>query len=196
MTTFLVVNVVVLWAFVVFQGLVLLEAVRQISQIRRELDFDDKPVPVSVGALAGKQIPDPVRAAWSENGTAGDGVVLLLSSDCSTCRAVASGLRDLVARFDRLRIVTILQARNHDEVTDMLADAGLARDEVTVDLEGEYGAAVGIATRPAAVVIRQGIISEGAVVRNARQLQQLLDTLEAPTGDDAPTADTPISTPT
>jgi hypothetical protein len=109
---------------------------------------------------------------------------------------VASGLRDLVARFDRLRIVTILQARNHDEVTDMLADAGLARDEVTVDLEGEYGAAVGIATRPAAVVIRQGIISEGAVVRNARQLQQLLDTLEAPTGDDAPTADTPISTPT
>jgi hypothetical protein len=195
-TTFLVVNVVVLWAFVVFQGLVLLEAVRQISQIRRELDFDDKPVPVSVGALAGKPIPDPVRAAWSENGTAGDGVVLLLSSDCSTCRAVASGLRDLVARFDRLRIVTILQARNHDEVTDMLADAGLARDEVTVDLEGEYGAAVGIATRPAAVVIRQGIISEGAVVRNARQLQQLLDTLEAPTGDDAPTADTPISTPT
>lgn len=196
MTTFLVVNVVVLWAFVVFQGLVLLEAVRQISQIRRELDFDDKPVPVSVGALAGKPIPDPVRAAWSENGTAGDGVVLLLSSDCSTCRAVASGLRDLVARFDRLRIVTILQARNHDEVTDMLADAGLARDEVTVDLEGEYGAAVGIATRPAAVVIRQGIISEGAVVRNARQLQQLLDTLEAPTGDDAPTADTPVSTPT
>jgi hypothetical protein len=195
-TTFLVVNVVVLWAFVVFQGLVLLEAVRQISQIRRELDFDDKPVPVSVGALAGKPIPDPVRAAWSENGTAGDGVVLLLSSDCSTCRAVASGLRDLVARFDRLRIVTILQARNHDEVTDMLADAGLARDEVTVDLEGEYGAAVGIATRPAAVVIRQGIISEGAVVRNARQLQQLLDTLEAPTGDDAPTADTPVSTPT
>ncbi|HEY7148983.1 MAG TPA: hypothetical protein VH420_06005 [Gaiellaceae bacterium] len=196
MTTFLVVNVVVLWAFVVFQGLVLLEAVRQISQIRRELDFDDKPVPVSVGALAGKPIPDPVRAAWSENGTAGDGVVLLLSSDCSTCRAVASGLRDLVAQFDRLRIVTILQARNHDEVTDMLADAGLARDEVTVDLEGEYGAAVGIATRPAAVVIRQGIISEGAVVRNARQLQQLLDTLEAPTGDDAPTADTPVSTPT
>jgi hypothetical protein len=195
-TTFLVVNVVVLWAFVVFQGLVLLEAVRQISQIRRELDFDDKPVPVSVGALAGKPIPDPVRAAWSENGTAGDGVVLLLSSDCSTCRAVASGLRDLVAQFDRLRIVTILQARNHDEVTDMLADAGLARDEVTVDLEGEYGAAVGIATRPAAVVIRQGIISEGAVVRNARQLQQLLDTLEAPTGDDAPTADTPVSTPT
>jgi hypothetical protein len=61
----------------------------------------------------------------------------------------------------------------------MLAAAGLAQDEIVLDLEREYGAALGIALRPAAVVVRDGIVSEGATVRNARQLQQLLEALES-----------------
>ena len=69
----------VLAALVIFQGLVLLEVVRQLSQIRRELDFDDRPVPVSVGKLAGKPLPEPARAIWSGNGSSGDGVLVLLS---------------------------------------------------------------------------------------------------------------------
>ena len=68
MTALLVTGVVALAVLVVFQGLVLLEMVRQLSQIRRELDFDDRPVPISVGKLAGEPLPEPVRAAWSENG--------------------------------------------------------------------------------------------------------------------------------
>ena len=64
----------------------------------------------------------------------------------------------------------VLQARHHDEVTEMLSEAGLARDSVVVDLEGDLGTAFGIAMRPAAVVVREGIVSEGAVVRNPRQL--------------------------
>jgi hypothetical protein len=195
MTTFLVVNVVVLWVLVIFQGLVLLEAVRQISQVRRELDFDDRPVPVSVGALAGQPLPDAARAAWSENGSR-DGVFVLLSTDCTTCRGIATGLRDLVAKHERLRIVTVLQARNHDEVTDLLAEAGLARDEIVVDFEAELGAALGILMRPAAVVVRGDVVSEGAVVRNARQLDQLLTTLDASIREEVARAETPVSTPT
>jgi hypothetical protein len=188
-TTFLVVNIVVLWVFVVFLGLVLLEAVKQISQIRRELDFDDRPVPVSVGALAGQPLPDLARPLWRENAT---GVVLLLSTDCSTCRSVASGLRELRAEFDRHTIVTVLQARNHDEVTEVLAETGLGRDEVVVDFEGEYGAAFRIALRPAAVVVRDGIVGEGAIVRNPRQLHQLLDTLR----EEVPAAEIAVPTST
>ena len=56
----------------------------------------------------------------------------------------------------------------------MLAEVGIARDSVVVDLEGEYATAFEIALRPAAVVVRDGIVSEGAVVRNPRQLHQLL----------------------
>ena len=48
-----------------------------------------------------------------------------------------------------------------------------------VDLEREYGEAFGVALRPAAVVVRDGIVSEGATVRNERQLQQLLENLES-----------------
>lgn len=195
MTTLIVVNVVALWLLVVVQGLVLLEAVRQISQIRRALDFDDRPIPVSLGALAGRPLPEPARAVWSQNGAHRDGVLVLLSTDCATCRLVASGLRDLLARFDQQKIVAVLQARNRDEATEMLAEVGLARDEVVVDLESEYGTAFGIALRPAAVVVRDGIVSEGAVVRNPRQLHQLLETLESPTREGVhPTESSAVST--
>jgi hypothetical protein len=184
MTAFLVVSIVALWVLVVFQGFVLLEAVRQIAQIRKGLDFDDRPIPVSVGRLAGQPVPEPARALWPENGTARDGVFVLLSTDCSTCRLVASDLRGLVTRYEQLRMVVILRARNHDEVTEMLADGGLDRSDVVVDLEDDYGAAFEIVMRPAVVVVRDGIVSEGAIVRNSRQLQQLLDTLAAPTREE------------
>ena len=62
-----------------------------------------------------------------------------------------------------------------------MAGAGLTWDEIVVDLESEYGAALGIDVRPAAVVVRGGIVSEGAVVRNPRQLHELLERLEATT---------------
>jgi hypothetical protein len=176
MTVFLVVSVVVLAVLVVVQGLVLLEMVRQTAQIRRLLDIDDRPTPISLGNLAGRPLPEPANALW--NGAAGDGVVVLLSTDCATCRLVAGGLRELLDRFEQHRIVTVLQAHHHEEAAEMLAAAGLAQDEIVVDLEREYGAALGIALRPAAVVVRDGVVSEGATVRNARQLQQLLEALE------------------
>lgn len=194
MTALLVASVVVLAVLVVFQGLVLLEVVRQLSQIRRELDFDDRPVPVSVGKLAGQPLPEPARAVWSGNGAARDGVLVLLSTDCATCRLVAAGLPDLLKQSEE-KVVVILQARNHDEVTEMLADAGLARDAVVVDLESEYSTTFGIAMRPAAVVVRDGIVSEGAVVRNPRQLQQLIESLGSSTGEGVPD-NSAVSTPT
>jgi hypothetical protein len=188
MTTLIVVNIVALWLFLIFQGLVLLEMVRQLSQVRRQLDLDDRPVPLSLGELAGRPLPEPARAAWSENGTVRDGVLVLLSVNCTTCRLVASGLRDLLSSFEHQRIVTVLGARNHDEAGEMLAAAGLAWDEIVVDLENEYGEALGIDLRPVALVVRDGIVSEGATVRNPGQLRELLERLEAPTrkGEHAP----------
>jgi hypothetical protein len=188
MTTLIVVNIVALWLFLVFQGLVLLEMVRQVSQVRRQLDLDNQPVLLSLGERAGRPLPEPARAAWSENGTVPDGALVLLSVNCTTCRLVASGLRDVRKRFEHQKIVTVVQARNHDEAVEMLAGAGLTWDEVVVDLENEYGAALGIDLRPVAVVVRDGIVSEGATVRNPRQLRELLERLEAPTrkGKDAP----------
>jgi hypothetical protein len=181
MTILIVVGVVAVGVLVVVQGLVLLEVVRQLAQIRKVLDLDDRPVPISLGSLAGRPLPEPARGVWSANGASRDGVLVLLSTDCATCRLVAAGLRDLVTRFERHKIVAVLQAHNHDEATEMLNGVGLARDEIVVDLEREFGAAFGIALRPAAVVVREGIVSEGAIVRNPRQLQQLLEALEPST---------------
>jgi hypothetical protein len=178
MTVLIVVSLVALAVIVVVQGLVLLEMVRQTAQIRRVLDLDDRPTPISLGSLAGRPLPEPARGLWSQNGASNNGVVVLLSTDCATCRLVASGLRELIDRFEQHRIVAVLQAHHEDEVAEMLAAAGLTHDEIVLDLEREYGAALGIALRPAAVVIRDGIVSEGATVRNARQLQQLLEALE------------------
>ena len=179
MTILIVVSIVVLGVIVVVQGLVLLEMVRQTAQIRRVLDLDDRPTPISLGELAGRPLPEPARGIWSENGASRDGVVVLLSTDCATCMLVASGLGDLLDRFEHQKIVAVLQARDLDDATEMLAAAGLALDEIVVDLEREYGPAFAIALRPAAVVVRGGIVSEGAIVRNPHQLQQLLEALES-----------------
>jgi hypothetical protein len=174
MTALIVTGIVLVGVLVVVQGLVLLEVVRQLAQMRKVLDLDDRPVPISLGNLAGRPVPEPARGVLSD-----EGVFVLLSTDCSTCRLVAAGLPALLARFEEHRIVTVLQAHNHDEATEMLATNGLTRDRLVVDLEREYGYALGIAPRPAAVVVRDGIVSEGATVRNARQLQQLLENLKS-----------------
>jgi hypothetical protein len=173
-TALIVVCLVALAVLVVVQGLVLLEMVRQTAQIRRALDLDDRPVPISLGNLAGRPVPEPARSLWPDDG---DGVFVLLSTDCTTCRLVASGLRDLIDRFADKRIVTILQAHRAEDATEMAAAFGLAGDEVVFDLDRSYGEAVGVALRPAAVVVRDGILSEGATVRNASQLQQVLEEL-------------------
>ena len=180
MTTFLVINVVVLWVFVIFQGLVLLESVRQTSQLRRLADLDDKPIPFSLGRLVGRPLPEPAQALWSSNGGPKDGVLVLLSSDCLTCRSVAAGLPNLDSRFEDLRIVPVMQARSPEELGEVLAETNLAAEEIVVDLENDYGAALGVQLRPAAVVVRDGIVTEGAVVRNPRQLLEVIEGIEPP----------------
>jgi hypothetical protein len=174
MTVLIVVCLAALAGLVVIQGLVLLEMVRQTSQIRQALDLDDRPVPISLGELAGRQLPEPARDLVAGSG---NGVLVLLSTDCTTCRLVASGLRELVDRFADQRIVAILQAYSHDEAAEMMAAYGLADQEVVVDLDRRYGEAFSVALRPSAIVVRDGIVSEGAVVRNARQLQKLLEAI-------------------
>jgi hypothetical protein len=173
-TVLIVVCLVALAVLVVVQGLVLLEMVRQTAQIRSALDLDNRPVPISLGELAGRPLPEPARSLWPHSA---NGAIVLLSTDCTTCRLVASGLRELLDRFPEQKIVTIFQAYDHDEATEMMAAYGLAGDEVVIDLDRRYGEAFAIALRPAAVVVRDGIVSEGAIVRNARQLQQLLEAM-------------------
>jgi hypothetical protein len=173
-TVLLVACVIALAVLVVVQGLVLLEMVRQTAQIRRVLDLDDRPTPISLGELAGRPLPEPVRSLWPESR---NGAIVLLSTDCTTCRLVASGLRDLHDRFQELRILTILQAHELGHAHEMTAAAGLTRDEVVVDADRRYGESLGVALRPVAVVVRDGIVSEGATIRNAHQLQQLLETI-------------------
>jgi hypothetical protein len=173
-TVLIVTALVALAVIVVVQGLVLLEMVRQTAQIRRVLDLDDRPVPMSLGELAGRPLPETARDLVPAHGEA---VLVLLSTDCTTCRLVASGLRDLIDRFADKRIVTILQAHRAEDATEVAAAFGLAGDEVVFDLDRSYGEAVGVALRPAAVVVRDGMLSEGATVRNASQLQQVLEEL-------------------
>lgn len=185
MTALVGLGILALALLVVFQGFVLVEMVNQVSQIRRRLDLDDRPVPIGTG-LSGKPLPALAQDAWSTNGGSTDGAFLLLSVDCTTCRLVAAELRTVTDRFEHRRVVSVLQAREQGEATEMLLETGLDPEETIVDLDGEYGAAFGIDLRPAAVLVRDGAVGEAAAVRNAGQLRRFLEQLEAPRKEASP----------
>ena len=80
-------------------SLLLIEAIRQIADIRHQLDIDDRPRSYSLGQTAGQRLSDLLAdelldklAHHGRELLEGQGLLVFLSSDCTTCRTVAQGL--------------------------------------------------------------------------------------------------------
>lgn len=172
----LVVAVILLGVIAVVEGLVLVEVVKQVAQIRQRVDLDDEPQPISLGAKVnrpfsrGDLLPDQTESS----------LVLLLSSECSSCRAVAAAVTAVRedAAPDAPALVAVIEGRDED-VEQFLADTGLEPQLVVLDGGHEIGRDTGVRLRPAAVVVREGVMVEAAAVRTARQLRHLLDRLSS-----------------
>jgi thiol-disulfide isomerase/thioredoxin len=172
----LTVAVIVLAVIAVAEGLVLVEMVKQVAQIRQRVDLDDEPEPISLQARASHRfarrdlLSDEVRYS----------VVLLLSSECAACRAVAAAVSAVASNPnpDAPEVVAVVEGHAED-VDVFLADTGLQRQFAVLDRDHEIGLDTGVRLRPAAVVVRDGVMVEAAAVRTGRQLVHLVERLSA-----------------
>jgi hypothetical protein len=172
-------GVVLLLAFVVVvQALVLVEVIKQIAQLRFRLNLDDRPMLLSLGEHAGDRVPaEIVERGWFGNAES-DGLLVLLSSECLTCHAIASGMHDVVRDLDdRFDLVVALEGRG-EALAKFVQTTGIDERLVVVDDEHRIGDATGVTVRPSAIVVRDGRLVEAAALATAEQLRRLLSPLE------------------
>lgn len=170
----------------VLEGFVLVEMIRQVAQLRHRLNLDDRPVPTSLGEWGGRPVPDYALDRLGRSLATGASIVLFLSTDCTTCRAVATELDAVRAKLPQEpAIVPVIEGRSQEDISSFLRETGLADDRVLRD-EGELGYRLGLRTRPLAVVVRDGTFADAAIVRNGAQLRQLASQTTSPAdGGDA-----------
>lgn len=171
---------------VVLEGFVLVEMIRQVAQLRHRLNLDDRPMPTSIGEWAGRPVPDFAVDRIGGNLAAEASIVLFLSTDCTTCRAVATELDAVQAKLrGDPAIVPVIEGRSDQDLNAFFRETGLA-DEHAVRDDGELGHRLGMRLRPMAVVVRHGTFADAAIVRNGAQLRQLASQITHPnSGGDA-----------
>jgi len=98
-------------------------------------------------------------------------VVLLLSTKCTACRAVALGMEKRLP--DHTWVV--LEGRSEDECREFQEQVGLAAEPVFVDAGGRIAERLRAHVFPSAIIFAQGHASSAHSVPSYRQFRQLLD---------------------
>jgi len=111
-----------------------------------------------------------IEAAVRDAGQA-DAMLVFLSTDCLTCRAVADGLSPIQAGLDAA-LVAIVDARRPEERLQFLRSVDLQGCDVLQD-EGELADKLGVRARPTVLAIRDGVIVKGATVTTPTQVEKL-----------------------
>jgi len=147
--------------------LALTDQYHTLELVRRALDLQDNPEPLSIptGNLDTAPLGLPSSLATASHAT-----VLFLSTKCGTCRKIAAGLRD--QRVDQLHVVLVSPSRHEGET--WLESAGLSGSMVTIDEGERISSWFGLSTTPAAFVLQQGEVVLGQTVPSSRQLAPLL----------------------
>lgn len=164
-------------------SLLLVEAIRQIADIRHHMDIDDRPRSYSLGHTAGQRLEElvssDVRRRFPRIGDLFDanGLLLFLSSDCTTCRSVAEGLPDVIARHElEVPVLVVVDAHLDERRATFLDSTQLDREGVIQDT-GDLAFTVGVSVRPTVLTIRDGRLTDAATVTTATQVARIVQTL-------------------
>lgn len=166
--TFLWIAVVVLSLVVTVCLLALVDQYRTLEVIRARLELEDAPHPIPI-PLGRATNPSAVGLPATLD-AAPHLVALFLSTSCSTCRSIASGLREHPSSDVW---VVLQQAGTAEEGTRWLTDEGLVIDRATIDVDGQIAAALGVSIIPSAVVYRDGEVLLAQSIPSFRQLTPL-----------------------
>lgn len=167
---------VLLWLLVAVQGFAFLELLQQSAQIRHHLDLDDQPIPLNVEGLVGRRLPTIPFVNWSALLRNGNGVLLFLSRECPTCRRIAPGLGDLVARVrPTLDVAVVVRAGTRSGAQAFVDEHRLPCEATVVDEDGAVAEGLGFSITPVALLVRDYRVNEIAGVRNLAQVERLVD---------------------
>ena len=186
MTVFFWVSFAALWLIVVVQGLAFLEVLRQISQLRRNMKPQKGALVMQGAVQSGDPLP-PLRGysarnqqpgRWSDYLKKPFGLVVLLSTHCITCRAIAADLTGFAADLpDDASLVAIVEGKA-EEAELFISKAQMDRRLVLIDEDGATARAFGISWNPAVVTVQNGKLGEAAIVNDILQLSSLVPVKE------------------
>lgn len=176
------VSYALLWLLLVIQGLAFLEVLRQVGLLRRQVAPQQGAMIVPNAIEAGSALPDLVAvaasdrepASWDRYLTDEFGVVVFLTTHCSTCRLIAQELsgfsRDVPAN---VRVVAVVDTRA-GAAEDFLADTGIDPEIVALDGLGETAKRIGIGWTPGALTVKARTMNRAAIVNDIFQIDSLL----------------------
>lgn len=174
-----------LWLLVAIQGFTLLEVLRQIGQIRKQIGqtqgtfivqdaMTGKPLP----EVTGRRATDLLPANWDDYLRTDFGVIILLSTHCITCRTIAEELSRFAADVkDKVSIVVLVQG-TLDEAQTFVTSTRLDRRLVILDEEGTTAQRLGVAWNPGVVTIRERKIDQVGIINEVDQLNRLIHVKE------------------
>lgn len=180
----------VVWGLVVLQGLVMLELVRQINDLRQRRVSDpshsrpEGPLTMEDALGIGGDIPPALTlrdattsdvTTWHELlPTAGLSAVVFLSPTCTTCWAVARGLEQVRATGPpKSRLLALVSAQKPGHADEFIARTGIG--EFAVVEEGEaVEEALNVLRKPAVALLRGRTVTSIASVLEANDVLTVL----------------------
>jgi hypothetical protein len=168
------VGVLSLLVFVLFGAL--LEALRDVRQIRDALGILDRPLSIDIGAAAGTA---PSSHGLSRRlDDAKSALVLFLSDKCGTCRILAGAVGSAMP----MGLWIIVEAASGKAATDFVEAYGMTPgfegERVTVDSGGAIAGRLGLHTTPVAYRVKNGVFTDAVTVPSIRQLSSLIVEIE------------------
>lgn len=171
-----------LWILVVIQGLAFLEVLRQVGQLRRQVGPQQGALIMQGAVKTGDTLPQLVGlsasnlrpARWEDYLDPHFSVVVLLSTHCITCRAIAEDLTRLADDVsDEAAIITLVEGKI-DEAQTFIAKTRLDPRLVIIDEQGETAKQLNVLWNPAAITIRGKKLGEAAIINDTYQLNALV----------------------
>ena len=178
----------VLWAIVLFQGLVILGLVRTLHDLQSATEGGRLPRRLPVGAQSPRLAGTDVRTGAEIDSFELIGrelVVLFLSSGCPYCRRLADGTRQVPVEPGQTR-VAVCQGGAHE--ASAFADLLASDIAVLSDPDGALFSSFVITSAPTAIVVDQlGRVSATGGPRHSGELAALVSAARGPVvGDGQP----------
>ena len=169
-TALIAVGVLSLLVFVLFGAL--LEALRDVRQIRDALGILDRPIDVDIGAAAGTApsshgLPRQLDDAKSA-------LVLFLSDRCATCRILAATVGGAMPAG----LWIVVEAASSRAAAEFVEAYGmtprLEDGRVTMDSSGAIAGRLGLNMTPVAYRIEDGVFKDAGTVPSTRYLASIV----------------------